>query len=238
MAINMITVKCPECGASMTIEGDRKTAFCSYCGAQIILYDENEYTINIKNEAELKRAETDQYKAETDRMKAETDQKINMIKVKMAQKGTLQNTIITVASYIVAGLLGLVSVLGFLSGLGRGEDVAIASGMMPALMAIVIALIPACIEEYMGDNDLMGSSIRVPASISGYEHKNYQAIRSIFESAGFSNIICTPLDDLTRDTSRKLNMVDTITINGKLVTPGYGKYSKDATVLITYHSHR
>lgn len=163
MAIKMISVKCPECGASMTIEGDRKKAFCTYCGAQIILYNENEYTININNEAEIKRAETDQYKAETDRMKAESDQRINMIRMKMAQKGTLQNNIITFASYIVAGLLGLVSVFGFLSGLRMGEDMAIASGIMPALLAVIIALIPSCIAEYMGDNDPTRPSAKIPA---------------------------------------------------------------------------
>ncbi len=59
MSIDFISVECPKCGAPLSIEEKRKSAFCSYCGAKIILCDENEYTININDEAEVKYAETD-----------------------------------------------------------------------------------------------------------------------------------------------------------------------------------
>ena len=236
MAINLISLKCPDCGASLEIEEGRRQCFCTYCGAKILIESDNEIVIREINEAEIKRAETDQYKAETDRMKAETDQRINMIKMKMAQKGTMHNSIITVASYIVAGLLGIVSVFGFLNSLRGGSDMAIVSGIMPALLAVIIALIPSCIAEYMGNNDPTRPSIKIPTSINGYKRKSYQSIKTIFESAGFSNVICTPLNDLTKNTNRKMNMVDTITVDSELVTGGGQKFPKDATVLITYHS--
>ena len=44
MAVKLIYVKCPECGAALDIEEDRKEAFCSYCGTKVLLYNENEYT--------------------------------------------------------------------------------------------------------------------------------------------------------------------------------------------------
>ena len=42
MAINLISLKCPECGALLSIEENRSTAFCTYCGAKVIVHNENE----------------------------------------------------------------------------------------------------------------------------------------------------------------------------------------------------
>lgn len=60
MAVKLISVKCPECGAALDIEEDRKEAFCSYCGTKVLLYNENEYIFRHVDEAEVKQAETDQ----------------------------------------------------------------------------------------------------------------------------------------------------------------------------------
>ncbi len=59
MAVELISVKCPECGATLNLEEDREQAFCSYCGARILLRNDNEYTYRHINEAEIKQAETD-----------------------------------------------------------------------------------------------------------------------------------------------------------------------------------
>jgi len=34
MSVELISVKCPECGASLDIEEGRRQMFCSYCGAK------------------------------------------------------------------------------------------------------------------------------------------------------------------------------------------------------------
>ena len=59
MAIKVYSVKCPECSASLPIEEGRKQMFCSYCGAKIIVNNENEYIYRHIDEAELTQAETD-----------------------------------------------------------------------------------------------------------------------------------------------------------------------------------
>ena len=58
MAIRFISIKCPECGASLEIEEGRKQAFCTYCGAKVLIYDENhhEYTYRTIDEASLLQA--------------------------------------------------------------------------------------------------------------------------------------------------------------------------------------
>ena len=59
MAIQMISVKCPECGSLQHIEGKRNQFFCSYCGAQVILNNENEYVVRTVDEAKVKRTEAE-----------------------------------------------------------------------------------------------------------------------------------------------------------------------------------
>lgn len=61
MSINLISLKCPECGATLHVEEDRKECFCSYCGNRVIVQNENEKTININkhivDETEIKKIE-------------------------------------------------------------------------------------------------------------------------------------------------------------------------------------
>ena len=60
MAVKFTSVKCPECGANLPIEEGRERMFCSFCGTQIIMTNKNEHTYRHVDEAEVKRAETEQ----------------------------------------------------------------------------------------------------------------------------------------------------------------------------------
>ena len=57
MGVEFISVKCPECGANLNIEGDREQAFCTYCGARILLHNENERVYRHIDEAGIRQAE-------------------------------------------------------------------------------------------------------------------------------------------------------------------------------------
>ena len=59
MAIKLYSIKCPDCGASLPIEEGRRQLFCSYCGAKVIVNNENEYIIREIDEARIKEAETE-----------------------------------------------------------------------------------------------------------------------------------------------------------------------------------
>ena len=37
MAVKLVSVKCPECGAMLDIEEGRDQAFCTHCGAKVVL---------------------------------------------------------------------------------------------------------------------------------------------------------------------------------------------------------
>lgn len=57
--INMVAAKCPQCGADIEIDSSRESAFCTYCGAKIILTNENEHVYRHVDEAALRKTENE-----------------------------------------------------------------------------------------------------------------------------------------------------------------------------------
>ncbi len=55
--ISMVSVKCPDCGATLSIEEGRQNAFCTYCGAKVIIQNENERIYRHVDEARIKEVE-------------------------------------------------------------------------------------------------------------------------------------------------------------------------------------
>lgn len=57
--MKVISLKCPECGASLSIEEGRTQCFCQYCGTKIMLDDERSYTktIHTIDDAKIRQAE-------------------------------------------------------------------------------------------------------------------------------------------------------------------------------------
>ena len=84
VAINFVTVKCPECGASINIEENRTNAFCSYCGAKIIITNENEYVYRHIDEAGIKKAETDRVVKLKQLEVSEKKARIKLMRIRLA----------------------------------------------------------------------------------------------------------------------------------------------------------
>ena len=59
MAVKLISVKCPECGATLNIEEGREQAFCTYCGTKVLLHNENEYIYRHIDESGVKQDASD-----------------------------------------------------------------------------------------------------------------------------------------------------------------------------------
>ena len=222
MAIRFVSVKCPECGAALDIEEGRKQIFCSYCGSKVIIENENEHIYRNIDEARIRQAETDR---QVQLKKMEIIERKRAAAEK-AKKTRLQLTVILVIVTLI-----------FL-GIGFGTDNLGLS--MPGLVGIYILMFMwISSRDDKEDDDLdFGDKVRVPAAISDYENKSYAVIEAMFTNAGFHNIQCIPLNDLTMGLLKKPGMVESITINGRSVTSGGKKYSPDAAVVISYHSYR
>lgn len=57
MAIKFVSVKCPEYGAMLDVEEGSQQLFCSYCGAKVMIQNDNEYIYRHIDEASIKQTE-------------------------------------------------------------------------------------------------------------------------------------------------------------------------------------
>ena len=186
MAIKLITVRCPQCGSMLNVDKDRKMFYCSYCGAKVILEDDHEYTYRTIDEAKIKQAETDQM--------VEL-KKMEMIEKKQAAREKSKKQRIKIALCLAAaGSICLV--LGFLLGDASGNpDSGLYMISFVGFFLLLGAVYTAFCSDDSNDDDLdLGDTIKVPSGADDCEGKNYQAIETLFKSAGFSNIACVPLN--------------------------------------------
>ena len=70
--MKLITLKCPDCGATFDIKEDRKICFCSYCGGKMIL-DNEEQKLSISKNINI----TNHNINDADIIKAKNDEKEN-----------------------------------------------------------------------------------------------------------------------------------------------------------------
>jgi DNA-directed RNA polymerase subunit RPC12/RpoP len=216
--INPISCKCPECGAELQVEGNREFAFCTYCGAKIMLQNDNEQIYHYINDADIKRAETEQL-IEIKRMEIAENKR------KSAEKAKSRKIKLS----IIIGFFMIVSIAlcytsESLGGLLVGE-----------ILGIVLLFM--WIGGNKNDDDIdTDGRVKVPSGISDFENKNYVAIESMFKSAGFTNVQSIPMNDLTTGILKKPGMVDSIIVNGKPISSGGKRFYPDATVVISYHS--
>jgi len=227
MAITNNSVKCPDCGASLPIEEGRKQMFCTYCGSKIIITNENEYIYRHIDEAGIKQAETERIVkmrqldlAEKKRIASEKTKKVKII-----------------SSLLLAAIGILLMVIGGLAGSASGDPDSgyYTMSMIGFLLLMGAGYIWLFSKNKDDDDDDFDGKIRIPESVVNCESKNYSAIEAVFRSAGFTNISCVPLNDLTLGLLKKPGMVESVTINGKNAVSGK-KVMPNASVIISYHS--
>ena len=222
MAIKMIPVKCPQCGADLTVEEGRQSLYCQYCGAKVIVQNENEHIYHTIDDAAVKQAETDRIvklkQMELAEKKESAREKYKSFKIKLS---------------IILGIIAIVCIgIGF----NVDDEDAGAGFGVAGMFAGLILIYSWVLDPNKEDNDDSDGMVKVPDSISDYEKKSYVAIKSAFRSAGFTNVKCVPLNDLTTGLLKKPDWVESITINGRSITSGGRKFLPDASVVISYHS--
>jgi DNA-directed RNA polymerase subunit RPC12/RpoP len=218
--INPISCKCPECGAELQVEGNREFAFCTYCGAKIMLQNDNEQIYHYINDADIKRAETEQL--------------IEIKRMEIAERKQAAAEKIKAKKVRISVVVGIVMVLAFATEL-INPLLGIGGITIGAWLGIVLIAMWAKGDNKSDDIDEDGR-VKVPSGISDFENKNYVAIESMFKSAGFTNVQSIPMNDLTTGILKKPGMVDSIIVNGKPISSGGKRFYPDATVVISYHS--
>lgn len=77
--------------------------------------------------------------------------------------------------------------------------------------------------------------IRFPKDLEPFSEKNYEVVSNALRSAGFTNITCINMHDLTFGLFQKPGKIEKISVNGADITSGGKVYMPDAAITITYH---
>ena len=120
MSISIKSVNCPQCGASVNYEEGREKLFCSYCGAQIIITNENEHIYRHIDEAEIKRAETERIETLAD------------------IENNKSSKVLLYAKYIATGLLLLLGIVLMIIGSNNGNSSLRLVGFLSLFASIIV----------------------------------------------------------------------------------------------------
>ena len=228
LGYKLISVKCPDCGQTLSIEENRTQVFCTYCGAKVLISNENEYVFRQIDEADIK--------------KAETERIIRMRELEIAEKNSSLRKVLTIIWLIVTLVLLVIAVILMLS---PGND------DMPGWAGGFLFLFYACAPIIGGGGYLVfkwlpekenekiiekQGGIRFPGELAPFSDKKYFPVEDTLRSAGFTDVTCVNLHDLNMFTALvSSDKIDKITINGKAITSGGKIYMPDVPIVITYH---
>ena len=222
-----IELSCPRCGGDLNGDAANRVLPCGYCGAKILLVDENTYTIRYVDEAKVKQAEA--------------EHSVKMKQLEMAEKRhemdrrNLKLRLIAAVAIAVAGFAMLVG--GYALGGASGDPDS--PFYIFGIVGLLLIMGSGMIWFYTMDKDSsldFGSRVRIPDSLAEYRNKNFQAVETILQNAGFVDIQCIPLKDLSVGVIRRPGLVESITIDGNIVRSAGERYSALAPVVIAYHS--
>ena len=106
------SLKCPGCGADVQPEENKEFAICSYCGTKVALTNENENISRHIDDADVKRAETEQImkikEMEQEERKTEERRKSKKLRLKIA-----------LVSFVIALVLFIVTTSFSVQDLGK-----------------------------------------------------------------------------------------------------------------------
>ena len=218
MAITMMPIKCPECGADLTVENTREYLFCSYCGAKVLLNNENEHIYRTIDEAEIKQAETDRI--------------IKLKQLEMEEKDSISRKTLIIAWVSITAILLLLGIIGFTvdnEGLGMCMLFAMLVGMWGGIG--IFGSNKRKHRMMAGSNDVI-----ISASMMNYREASFQSMLLLYKGAGFTNVTAFPLRNLNLLNQFRNGKVEMVTINGSNEFEEGDIFPKNANVVITYHS--
>ena len=217
--IKAISIKCPECGASLEIEEGRTNAFCTYCGAKIIINNENEHIIRHIDEAEIKQAETERL--------------IRLKELEMEDKEQTRERKIRAVALITALVFVVVGVI----------SMAVSEKSLTGMWGIIIGAYIGLFTFIRADQNnkkktdkinLNAGKIKLPSSVADIENGDYRNLQTAYLSLGFINVSVINLRDLKAGILKKPGVVEEVTINGE--EPEADKwYDPNSAIIITYH---
>ncbi len=228
LGYKLISVKCPDCGQTLSIEENRTQAFCSYCGAKVLLSNENEYVVRQIDEAGVQKAETERLV----RLK-----ELEIQQQRETNGGSLKKILMIVWLIVTIALLTVV----IFKLAGSEEDLTSGILMLFCIGTPVVGgggfLIFKVLPEIENEKILSSrGGIRFPKDLGPFMGKKYTAVSEALRAVGFQNIICVNLHDLNPLTALvNGDKIEKVTVDGKTITSGGKMYMPNVPIVITYH---
>ena len=228
LAYKLISVKCPDCGQTLSIEENRTQAFCTYCGAKVLISNENEYVFRQVDEAGIQ--------------KAETERLIKLKELELQEQreihGRNLRKVLTTLWLIISVIL-LIIIISKIAGSSDGFTSGflmlfyIGGPIIGGGAYLIFKWLPEKENEKIIEKQ---GGIRFPGELAPFSDKKYFPVEDTLRSAGFTNVTCVNLHDLNMFTALvSSDKIDKITVNGKSITSGGKIYMPDVPIVITYH---
>lgn len=227
-----ILLKCPDCSQNLSVDEGRDFCFCQYCGAKVMVRNENEKIIRRIDEAKLKQIEMEQQirLKELEMLEKERDaaEKKKKIKIKIG---------------ISASVVGLIIML---IGLAANFTISMVGLLLIIMGSFGFILDPS---EKSSENYTVSTASRTIVKIElpenvcdeDYTEMDYRSVEEKFSDAGFTNITCVPMRDLSVGFFGRVpkanEKISEIIVNGEDIDELDGKkFRPDANIRIYYHS--
>lgn len=224
--MNIISIKCPDCGASLEVDENREMVFCSYCGAKIVLQNENEHI-----ERKIDQARVEQEK--TNRLIVEHQIEMEKQEAAREEEHRQRNMMIWGG---VTGVLLLIGIIGYSAGI-TGASICL-------LLAIFIGISGGI--KFFGRKSrsdilaqkriILSDEVIITQEMCNCIDKNYNSVVALFRAGGFTSINVIPLNDLSFLRKRMNGMVAEVSINGSTDFKCDEIVPNNSQVVITYHS--
>lgn len=225
----LISLKCPECGANLSVEEGRTQVFCSYCGTKITINNENEYIFRNIDEAEVKRAEAD---------KEIKLKELELENARLKKDNVFNNTlkriwlIATIALIVIA--LGIIFFSGGEDGIGYGFLFIfyVCAPIIGGGAYLIFKVMP----EKENDKAIQrAGGIKLPKSLEPLTEHNAMHLKQVLNDLGFHKVKLINNHDIKLGIFANEGGIDSITINGEEVNSCGKYYPSDSSIVITYH---
>ena len=227
MAIKYVTGKCPECNAPINAELGRPFIYCSYCGAKVLLVNENEYVIRTIDEAGIAKANAKkairmrELDLEEENQSHSIQTKTILLYLWIAAIVIIAAISIVIAFTVEAGGLFAFCILGYIGG--------------PIVGGGAYLLFKAIPDRERNERREASGGIRFPKSRTVLRDQYYKTISSELKAAGFTNVKCVNLHDVKLGLFQKEGAIEQVLVDGKETLFGGNVYRPNVPIVITYH---
>lgn len=227
MELNLITIKCPSCGAILQADYDSSMICCEYCLTRINLKSESE----IKKDIERKRAEkelelrkehelAEAAQRQAERERREEYERAVALEERVKKEAELK--ILTKRWLIIGGVLTFIGFIGLIS-----------ATPIVILLFFGIAAFRHCHSERIRIKAEIAGNINLPKLLN-YTSLSCNEVKDALQSAGFLNIKCISSNKLPEHIQDKSTQVQSVIIDGKRINSLRGYCAPNAEIRIMY----